>query len=276
MQHRSNHEAEDGIETVRLATSNIRGLTLLQRMHSGDRPLGMYVTSTDATTTEIFGLAGSDFVVVDAEHGPLDRTHVLGHVRAAEASGTIPLVRVIEDSRSLIQSMLEVGACGVIVPHVESAEQAERVVAATRFAPSGDRGACAICHSGSYGLADWTEVCSHANESVLAIPLIESTRGVEAAPEIFRVPGVEVAFFGPGDLSTELGMPQMTVFDAPPLLEAWESVSAAAMEAGVCLVVPDTFAAGAEQAHALTVGGDMSLLARTVRQRLHQAREELR
>jgi len=114
------------------ALSHIRGIVRSRR-----RPLGSFITSLDPATTTIMGSAGFDFLVLDAEHGPIDKGAALAHVRAAQAVDTPVLARVIENSRPLIQSFMDVGVAGVVVPRIANAEAAVLAVRATRYGAGG-------------------------------------------------------------------------------------------------------------------------------------------
>lgn len=201
----------------------------------GHIPLGVYLTSLDPATTEIFAATGYDFVIVDREHGPFDNQTTLGHIRAAEAGGVIPLVRVLENSQALIQASLDLGAQGVIVPKVETADQAAAALSASLYAPKGFRGMCNGCHAAGYCASeDWSEHQENSDENIVVLPLIETRRGVENIEEILDVPGVEFVFFGPGDLSNDMGIHLLRETDK--MMPAWRKVKDAAHRRGKYVV----------------------------------------
>ncbi len=215
----------------------------------GVPPLGIFIASVDPSTTEIAADAGFDYAVIDAEHGPLDRLTVLGHVRAAEASGIIPLARILDCSDQTIQSMLDVGLKGVMVPKVESAEQAAQIVAATRYAPEGKRGMCPACHDGRYTMIDFTNRMRKRNLEALAIPIIETRKGVENIEAIVAVKGMNIVHFGPGDLSADMGLNLET--DAHLLQEAWVHVRDVSRAAGKAVLVSANLGFEGADAHIL-------------------------
>ncbi len=200
---------------------------LVDRARVGKRPFGTIVALADPASTVIFGRAGFDFVILDCEHGPLSVMDVGNHVRAAEACGTIPLVRVRDNSASGIGAMLDAGAHGVVVPHVDDAAAARAAVAATRYAPVGVRGKCPGCYGADYSPADWKAHWPRANAEAIAIPIIESVRAVQNIEEIVAVDGVDIVLFGPGDLGQEMGLT-----DGDALIAAWVRVRDAAHAAG--------------------------------------------
>lgn len=238
------------------------GKQALERISRGNNriPLGIFIASVDPSTTEIAADAGFDFVMIDAEHGPQDRLTVLAHVRAAEASGVIPIARILDSSDGTIQSMLDVGVKGVVVPKVASAAQAAEVVAAARYAPEGRRGMCPACHDGRYSVTNFTNRMQQRNREVLVIPIIETMRGVEAIEEIVAVDGIDIVHFGPGDLSADMGLDLGT--DVAKLQDAWVRVRDAAKAAGKTVLVPQGM--GFEGGDALIVPMELMILSATL------------
>ena len=143
---------------------------------AADLPVyGLWVTLESPSITEMAVALGVDWVVVDAEHGHLDWKEIIEHVRAAVRSNTVVLVRVAEHSIGLIKRVLDIGADGVVVPWVESAEQLRAVVSFAQFPPEGVRGI------GAERATCWGQcLVQHtqdANEHVLIVPVIESVKG---------------------------------------------------------------------------------------------------
>jgi 2-keto-3-deoxy-L-rhamnonate aldolase RhmA len=231
---------------------------LLSMIARGAQPIGIFVSSLDPASTDVLSEAGFDYVILDAEHGRMTRTDVENHVRAALLHGTVPFVRVLENTQTLIQSMLDVGAQGVFVPHVDTAEEARSAVAATRYSPVGKRGMCPACFAGSYTLKSWAEKARAANENVMAIPIIESSQAVDNIEEILAVDGIDVVHFGPGDLSADMGIDLTT---HPELLfEKWQTVLGACRKAGKLVVAPAGF--GYDEADMIMVEMELLILRR--------------
>ncbi|WP_233160246.1 HpcH/HpaI aldolase/citrate lyase family protein [Pseudonocardia sp. MH-G8] len=187
--------------------------------------LGTWVKLSSATTVEIMAHAGFDFVVVDLEHTLLDLGTTQTMISLARASGVLPLVRVPDHTASTIQRVLDAGAAGVLVPHVDTAEQADAVVRACRFPPHGTRGAGSTGPAGRWGQLPRAEYVRHGNEQVLCIPQLESGQAIREAGRIAAVPGVDAVFLGAADLAMDVG-----TGDVADLLAA---ARAAAREAGV-------------------------------------------
>lgn len=154
---------------------------------------------------EMTGLVGMDFVVIDTEHGPGDQVPLSQHLNAAAASGIPALVRVA--GLSEILRVLDLGAAGIIAPHISTVEQARAVVRASSYPPKGDRGFATYTRSGRHGLIGVTEHLHNAATATVVILMIEDAAGVAAAQQIAAVDGVDGLFVGPADLSVALGFP---------------------------------------------------------------------
>ncbi|HLU60306.1 MAG TPA: aldolase/citrate lyase family protein [Pseudonocardia sp.] len=187
--------------------------------------LGTWVKLSSPTTVEIMAHAGFDFVVVDLEHTLLDLGTAQTMISLARASGLAPLVRVPDHAASTIQRVLDAGAAGVLVPHVDTAEQADALARACRFPPHGTRGAGSTGHAGRWGRLPRADYVRYGNEQVLCIPQLESAQAVREARAIAAVPGVDAVFLGAADLAMDVGRS-----DVSDLLAA---ARAAAGDAGV-------------------------------------------
>jgi phosphoglycerate dehydrogenase-like enzyme/2-keto-3-deoxy-L-rhamnonate aldolase RhmA len=177
---------------------------VLRRTLAADRPaFGLWVTLESPSITEMAVALGLDWVVIDAEHGHLDWKDITNHLRAAVRSDTVALVRVAELNGGLIKRALDVGADGVVIPWVESAEQLQRALSYARYPPDGVRGIGAE-RATAWGQA-LAEHTATANEHVLVVPIIETVKGAAAVPAMCAVPGVELFWFGPADFSASAG-----------------------------------------------------------------------
>ncbi|MCG7207371.1 HpcH/HpaI aldolase family protein [Streptomyces arenae] len=199
-------------------------------INAGRAPVGAFVMSTDPNTTTIYGRAGYDWVLIDREHGIMDESAMRAHLLAADATGLVPIVRVLHNSSPLIQQALDAGAQGVLVPKIGSADDAARAVAATRYAPGG-RGMCPVVPAAGFSGNGWGDYASDLNGNVILMPLIESRAGVDNIDEICAVKGVDYIFFGLADLSQDMGIDMLD--DADTLIGMWEKVVAAARRHGV-------------------------------------------
>lgn len=142
-----------------------------------------------------------DYVVIDMQHGLWDHQQMIGALRALQPGRAVAIVRVPSLDKALIGRALDSGAMGVIVPGIETGQQAVDAVAACRYVPDGERSYGPIGAMVRYGL-DYVDT---ANERVLVIPMIETQRGLENAEEVCAAPGIDAVYVGPFDLSISLG-----------------------------------------------------------------------
>jgi staphyloferrin B biosynthesis citrate synthase len=202
-----------------------------QRLQAGEQLVGSFVKTPTIHAIEIFGQVGYDFVVLDAEHAPLDRSQVDVMLFAARACGVAGLVRVPDVSHIL--SVLDCGAAGVLVPHVFSAEKAREVVEASRYR-NGKRGYSGSTRSSLYGGgAVWATV-DREDAQTTVIAMIEDPQAVEDIEAIAQVEGIDAFFIGRGDLTVAYGAPKS---DAPVIVDAVRRISAAAKAKGKAVAV---------------------------------------
>jgi 4-hydroxy-2-oxoheptanedioate aldolase len=198
-------------------------------------PLGTFITSFDPAVSVVLATAGFDFVILDCEHGPMDRVLALNHVRAASLHGAVPVVRTLENSSQQIQSYFDIGAAAVMVPKIGDAETARRVAGAARY-QAGGRGMCPGCDAARYSTEDWPEHVARSNAGNRVVPIIETRAGIENLAEIAAVDGIDVLMFGPGDLSQDMGLNIFT--DHARLLTIWESFKVIVRDAGKLVMAP--------------------------------------
>ena len=176
----------------------------LRRKLAADEPVfGLWVTLESPSVTEVAVGLGLDWVVIDAEHGHLDWQDVIGHVRATVRSDTVSLVRVAELNAGLVKRALDVGADGVMVPFVETAEQLRDAVAFVKYPPEGVRGIGAE-RATAWGTA-MDEHAATANDDVFVVPFVETVRGGKNVAAMCEVPGVELFWVGTADYSASAG-----------------------------------------------------------------------
>jgi 4-hydroxy-2-oxoheptanedioate aldolase len=155
---------------------------------------------------EFCALAGFDFVIADGEHAGVDPQAVRNLIRAAQGVGATALARVPNGEPSLVLRYLDAGVEGLILPHCNSAADAEGLVRASRYPPHGIRGAASTSRAAGYGFAQTPlEHLAQSDHEVLCLGLIEEPRAVEALPDILRVEGLDGCFVGAGDMALTLG-----------------------------------------------------------------------
>lgn len=173
-------------------------------LDSDQGALGPFMITSDPAFVEAAGHAGYDFVLLDMEHGPGTFENLQNLIRAANVTGVCPVVRVPRGTDIWIDRALDVGAGALLIPQIDTAEQARAVVSAAKFSPVGTRGTCRFVRSAGYGSVPGGEYFSRAQETVVIIQA-EGKKAVENLDEILDVPGIDVVFVGPYDLSSSLG-----------------------------------------------------------------------
>ena len=173
---------------------------------------------------------GLDFVLYDMEHGRCDLSLLAGLISSAHHAGIVPLVRVPDIGVSPLSRVLDMGACGVMVPRVETAEQMREIIAQLKYAPEGRRGvALGVAHD-NYQIGP-PSYLQDANRDVLVIALLETVRAFENLEAIVATPGLDVAWVGHYDLTTSLGIPAQ--FDHPLFLDCMRWLVAVTQQHGV-------------------------------------------
>ena len=235
------------------------------RAARGGRPAaGMFLSSGDVTAAEICAGAGMDYLLIDGEHAPLSLESVLAQLRAVAGYGVPVMTRVPSLDAVLVKQFLDLGAQTLLVPMVDTAEQAAEAVRAVRYPPHGVRGVgSALARSGRWNRIDG--YLTHDADHVGLFVQIETAAGVENARAIAETSGVDGIFVGPSDLSASMGLIGQQTH--PDVVAAVQSVIAAANAAGTVVGV-NAFAEPQARAYAeagadfVNVGADVALLAR--------------
>lgn len=234
------------------------------RLRRGDRLVGSIVTLAAPEVPEILSAAGLDWLFIDCEHAPLDPLWAQRLLQAARVPGVL---RVADSHESTLKRALDTGAAGVVVPMVNTAQQARAIVSFCKYPPLGSRGV-GIVRAQGYGLA-FQDYVAQANQSTAVIVQIEHISAVENIEAILAVPGVDAAFVGPYDLSGSMG--RLGQVDHIDVLAAIEGVRYACERAGMPLGIFVSSAAAAkpylEKGFSLVaVGIDALLLGQAARQ----------
>jgi 4-hydroxy-2-oxoheptanedioate aldolase len=242
----------------------MRANTTKQKLREGGCVFGVFLGIPSPRLVELCGASGFDYVVIDAEHGPIDVAVCEDMVRAAEACGITPLVRVPENHDKTILRYLDIGAQGVMVPQVNSRADAERALRAIKYAPLGHRGLAAV-RAASYGQGiSLSEYTRRANDETMFLPQIENISALDHLDEILQLDGIDVIELGTADLSQSMGHPGET--GHPDVQAAVDEITKRALAAGK--VVGDTINDPTAAAEAVRRGVrklDCSLIGVTVR-----------
>jgi 4-hydroxy-2-oxoheptanedioate aldolase len=194
------------------------------RVLSRELMFGIGANLGSSLTVEMIGKKGFDWTWIDLEHGTGDYNELIGQIQAASINDAAPIVRIAWNEAPRFKRVLDLGAAGIMVPYVNTAEEAKQAAAAMRYPAEGVRGVAKFNRACGFG-ADFDEYFSIANDNLLTVVQIETGEAVENAAEIATVQGVDVLFIGPLDLSVNLGITQQ--YEHPIFIDAMEQVAAA-------------------------------------------------
>lgn len=184
---------------------------------AGEMLTGTFLNLGSAVSAEIAAKSGFDWVLIDMEHGAGDQESCVHQLQAAGNGTAAPLVRIAWNEPPRFKRVLDAGAVGVMVPYVNTADEARRAVAAMRFPPQGSRGVARSTRATGFG-QNVEAYLAQANEELLTILQIETEEAVNNAAAIAAVDGADVLFVGPADLSSNMGVSMK--FDHPRFREA--------------------------------------------------------
>ncbi|HEY4068811.1 MAG TPA: 4-hydroxy-2-oxoheptanedioate aldolase [Burkholderiaceae bacterium] len=236
-------------------------------LQAGRTQIGLWLSLADPYATEVCASTGFDWMLIDGEHSPNDLRSVLGALQAAAPYPTHAVVRPPIGETWMIKQYLDIGAQTLLIPMVETVEQAEQLVAAVRYPPQGIRGVGSrMARASQFGAQ--TNYLQRANDRVCLLVQIESVEGLANLEAIARVDGIDGVFIGPSDLSAALGFlgnPAHPEVQAA-IAGALKRIASAGKPSGILTLNPD------EAQHYLelgacfvAVGADMALLAQAAR-----------
>jgi 2-keto-3-deoxy-L-rhamnonate aldolase RhmA len=205
------------------------------KLRQGKVSVGSWIQIGHPAIAEILSRSGFDWIAADMEHTDISIKEFTDIARGMYGRGSIPLARVRENSTMAIRQVLDAGAWGVIVPLVNSAEEAERAVGSVKFPPRGVRGT-AFFRANEYG-SDFDGYMKNSDRESLVIAMIETAAAVDNIDEILGVDGIDGIFIGPYDLSLSYGVPGKT--DAPQMRDAKTRILRACKAAGKAAGIHD-------------------------------------
>lgn len=236
---------------------------LRQRVLGGEFLAGTWCNLGSSLTAEIAGLAGFDWVLLDLEHGAGDHSELLPQLQAVGATPAAPVVRVAWNDPVRFKRVLDLGAAGVMVPFVNTADEALLAVQAMRYPPQGVRGMARLTRAAGFGW-EFDDYARRANAELLTVVQIETAQAVGNAAAIAAVDGADVLFVGPTDLSTNLGVPPS--WNEAAFRDALQQVVSACRHAGKAAGILLSAPAQIEQAVAdgfrfIALGSDGAVVA---------------
>lgn len=203
---------------------------LKQRLNDGEQLHGCWIEAFSPVMSEIVARSGYDVAMIDLEHGPGGIMDALRQLQVIAAYDCVPLLRVSSNDRAVLKKAMDIGPAGLMVPDIRTAQAARELVAACRYGPEGTRGAApGLVRASAYGRDTGAYVDSVARDFLL-IAQIESAQGVDNIEEIAAVPGIDLLFIGPADLSASLGA--LGDFSSDRFVAAFETVERTVLAAG--------------------------------------------
>jgi 2-keto-3-deoxy-L-rhamnonate aldolase RhmA len=209
-------------------TSRPRIAAFREHLRAGRPLVGTFLKTPSAAMSEILGKSGLDCVCIDAEHAPFDRSALDAVLLAARAEDLPSLVRVALGDSAHILNALDLGATGVVVPHITSAAAASEAARVSRYGPDG-RGFAGSTRAAGYTTRTMAEIIADANAASCVIAQIEDASAVEQIDEIAAVPGIDCLFIGQMDLTVSLGVSSP---NDPTLIAAVERICEAGKRHG--------------------------------------------
>ena len=225
-----------------------------RKLKAGQPAYGVLSTSDDPQLAELFGLAGFDFYMLDAEHGLMDAAQVVNAIRACERVNMTPLIRIGSKDPKLVLQYMDAGMMGVMMPGLESAEEIRMLVDAVKYSPVGKRG-MGFARAAAYGALgqEAIDYINFTNEETMVIPQFEDATLIDRFENMLSQPGVDVVVIGPRDLSLNMGFPDGP--DHPEVQEMIDRVIALCKRAGIAAGI--TAGTRADAAHQVARGARM-------------------
>jgi len=172
----------------------------------GETQIGLWLSTTSSYVAEIAATSGYDWLLIDGEHAPNGVQDLYHQLQAVAPYTSQPVIRPVDDNRSLIKQVLDMGTRTLLIPMVETAEQARAIVSATRYPPLGVRGVGAgVARAARWGRVE--NYMAQANDELCLLIQVETKTALENLDEILEVEGIDGVFIGPADLSASLGYP---------------------------------------------------------------------
>lgn len=234
---------------------------LKHRLAAKETVFGCWLGMADAYAAEMAATCGFDWLLIDGEHAPNDLRTTMAQLAVLEPSPSLPVVRLRDDDPARIKQVLDAGAQSLLIPMIETAEQARRAVAATRYPPEGIRGVgSSLARASRFSaIPDYLKT---ANDQICLILQVESRAGLAALDDILAIPGIDCVFIGPADLAADMGHlgnashPEVRV----AVLAALARIAASGKAAGM-LSTEEAFIADCVKAGARFVGVGIDVLA---------------
>lgn len=250
---------------------------LREKLNQGEAARGVWTMLPSVESARLIAQLPVDWMLIDTEHAPIDDLTLARIVSSVvDANGPAPIVRVVENSIAAIKRALDVGAWGVLVPMVNTAEEAKQAVMAAKFPPLGERSFGSPFAPLAFKISN-PEYLKQANQETLLIVQAESRAALDNIAEILAVPGIDMLLIGPADLSISLGLELDFSKPNPVLEDAIATILQAAKRAGIPagIYCPDGATAArriAQGFQLVNVAGDIPAMLGGIRQQIEASR----
>ena len=248
---------------------------LKEKLNHKELTMGSWITIAHSAVAEIMAHSGFDWLVIDMEHAPIGIAEAAALIRTIDLAGLPALCRLPGNDPAIIKHVLDAGAAGIIIPMIESREEALRAVASSYYPPRGNRGV-GLARAQAYG-SGFEEYRERMDDSLVVIAMIETNRGLDAVEDIAATPGIDGLLIGPYDLSASLGV--IGQLDHPDvqqgLIKAIAAAAGAGIGCGLHVVHPDreSVTQAVEKGFSfLAVGVDMIFLDKAAKTAVQEAK----
>lgn len=248
------------------------------KLRAGEPTFGTWLTLADYCASRVLARMNWDWLTLDIEHSAIDWAHAATIFGAIADAGCVPLARLPDGEHTTIKRTLDAGAWGVVIPMVETVEQAQAAIAAAKYPPLGNRSVGGGMHAMNFG-ATAGDYYRQANDEILVVLQTESPTGVANAEAIYALPGCDAIFIGPNDLRAQMRAPDGT----DPTPEEHEAMIQRVIAAGKKVNCPtgmhtmspaEALRRADEGMQFLAVGSDLQMLTAYAQQSLQQLRPE--
>ena len=202
------------------------------KLHRGEPSLGAWLSLPNPSLARLMARLGFDWLLIDGEHGLYNPTLAAETIASISDANTqcAPLVRVPNNSVEWFKWALDAGAWGIIVPMVNTAEEAQQAVSWCKYPPVGTRSVGTVFAPFAFGTTEWSDYARIANDEIMVVLQIESTQSLQNLDAILSTPGVDVAFIGPNDLHAQLGLPPSNEGAEPAFIQALARIKTSAQQ----------------------------------------------
>lgn len=236
----------DRPETFRPTPNTVKKNFVRAKLKRGESSIGTWLTLPSTMAAGLMAKSGFDWLTVELEHTPVSLETAADSFALIAACGAVPLARVPWNTGENIKRVLDTGAWGVVIPMVNSRADAIAAVEAARYAPLGQRSIGGQLHAANFD-TDAATYYERANEEILVVVMMEHVKAIEAADEILSVPGIDVFFVGPNDLTHSMGQKPVFENDSPEFVGALKHLREVGKKHGVASGIHVVDAAAAKR-----------------------------